>query len=75
MDLRQEERASRRNKRVLSEIDISEWEITYKETRPHEGKRRCDTGKATPLPVGETLSQAARLRKKKKKKLRLIKKD
>jgi hypothetical protein len=76
MDLREEERASRGNKRVLSEIDVSEWEITCKETRPREGKRRCDTSKATQLPVGETLSQAARLRKKKKKKqLRLIKKD
>jgi hypothetical protein len=75
LDLREEERASRGNKRVLSEIDASEWEITYKETRSREGKRRCDTGKATQLPVGETLSQATRLRKKKKKKLRLIKKD
>jgi hypothetical protein len=75
MDLREEERASRGNKRVLSEIDVSEWEITCKETRPHEGKQRYDTGKATQLPVSETLSQEARLRKKKKKKLRLIKKD
>jgi hypothetical protein len=74
MDLREEERASRGNKRVLSEIDVSEWEITCKETRPREGKRRCDTSKATQLPVGETPSQATRLRKKKKKKLRLIKK-
>jgi hypothetical protein len=31
MDLRKEERTSRRNKRVLSEIDVSEWEITYKD--------------------------------------------
>jgi hypothetical protein len=38
MDLRLEERASRGNKRVLSEIDVSEWEITCKETRPREGK-------------------------------------
>jgi hypothetical protein len=38
MDLRQEERASRSSKWVLSEIDVSEWEITCKETRPHEGK-------------------------------------
>jgi hypothetical protein len=38
MDLREEERASRGNKRVLSEIDVSEWEITCKETRPREGK-------------------------------------
>jgi hypothetical protein len=28
MDLRKEERASLNNKRVLSEIDVSEWEIT-----------------------------------------------
>jgi hypothetical protein len=75
MDLGQEERANRGNKRVLPEIDVSEWEITYKETRPREGKRRCETSKATQLLVGETLSQAMRLRKKKKKKLRLIKKD
>jgi hypothetical protein len=38
MDLRAEERANRGNKRVLSEIDVSEWEITCKETRPREGK-------------------------------------
>jgi hypothetical protein len=38
MDLRKEERASRGNKRVLSEIDVSEWAITCKETRPREGK-------------------------------------
>jgi hypothetical protein len=75
VDLRKEERASRGNKQVLSEIDVSEWEITCKETRSREGKRRCHTGKATQLPVGDTLSQAARLRKKRKKKLRLIKKD
>jgi hypothetical protein len=45
MDLRAEERANRGNKRVFSEIDVSEWEITCTETRPHEGKRRCDTSK------------------------------
>jgi hypothetical protein len=38
VDLRQEERAHRGNNRVLSEIDVSEWEITCKETRPREGK-------------------------------------
>jgi hypothetical protein len=37
-DLRKEEKASRGNKRVLSEIDVSEWEITCKETRPRERK-------------------------------------
>jgi hypothetical protein len=77
MDLREEERASRGNKRALSEVDVSEWEITCNETRPRDGKSRCDTSKATQLLVGEMLSQAARLRKKKKKKkkLRLIKED
>jgi hypothetical protein len=74
MDLREEERANRGNKRVFSEIDISDWEITCTETCLREGKWRCDTSKATQLPVGETPSQAARLRNKKKKKLRLIKK-
>jgi hypothetical protein len=38
MDLRKEERTSRSNKQILSEIDVSEWEITYKETRPRECK-------------------------------------
>jgi hypothetical protein len=38
MDLRKEERTSQSNKRVLSEIDIGEWEITYKEPRSREGK-------------------------------------
>jgi hypothetical protein len=74
MDLREEERANRDNKQVLSEIDVSEWEITCKETRPREGKWRCDTNKATQLLVGGTLTRATRLRRKrKKKKLRLIK--
>jgi hypothetical protein len=75
MDLREEERENRGNKRVLSEIDVCEWEITCKETRPHEGKRRCDTSKAPQLPIGKTPSEATRLRRKKKKKrLCLIKK-
>jgi hypothetical protein len=75
MDLREEERANRGNKRVLSEINVSEWEITCRETRLHEGKQRCDTSKATQLPVGGTLTHATRLRRRRKKKrLRLIKK-
>jgi hypothetical protein len=75
MDLKKEERTSRRNNRVLSEIDVSEWEITYKETRPRESKRSCDTGKTTQLPAGETHSQAGMIGKRKGKKLCLIKKD
>jgi hypothetical protein len=75
MDLRAEEKENRGNKRVLSEIDVSEWEITCRETRPHEGKRRCDTSKATQLPVGQTPSRATRVkRKKERKRLRHIKK-
>jgi hypothetical protein len=75
MDLRKEERTSWSNKGILSEIDVSEWEITYRETHLRESKRRCDTGKATQLTTGEIHSQAARVGKRKKKKLRLIKKD
>jgi hypothetical protein len=75
MDLREEERANRGNKRVLSEIDVSEWEITCTETCPREGKRRCNPSKATQLPASATCSRAARLkRKKERKRLRLIKK-
>jgi hypothetical protein len=75
MDLRAEERANRGNKRVLSEIDVSEWEITCTETCPREGKRRCNTNKATQLPASATPSRAARLkRKRERKRLRPIKK-
>jgi hypothetical protein len=56
MDLREEERADRGNKQVLSEIDVSEWEIIYTETRLRERKRRCDTSKAPQLPVSATRS-------------------
>jgi hypothetical protein len=38
MDLRAEEDAIRGNKRVLSEIDVSEWEITCTETCPRGGQ-------------------------------------
>jgi hypothetical protein len=75
MDLRAEERANQGNKRVLSEIDVSEWEITCTETCPREGKRRCNANKATRLPASATPSRAAGLkRKKERKRLRLIKK-
>jgi hypothetical protein len=67
MDLRAEEKANRGNKRVISEIDISEWEITCTETCPREGKRRCNTNKATQLPFSATRSRAARLKRKKRK--------
>jgi hypothetical protein len=75
MDLRAEERANRGNKRVLSEIDVSEWEITCTETCPREGKRSGNPSKATQLPVGKTPLQATKsARKKERKRLRLIKK-
>jgi hypothetical protein len=38
INLRKEERVSLNNKRVLPEIDVSEWVNTCKETRPREGK-------------------------------------
>jgi hypothetical protein len=75
MDLRAEEKANRGHKRVLSEIDVSEWEITCTETCPREGKRSCNPSKATQLPVGETPSQATKSKRKKEgNRLRLIKK-
>jgi hypothetical protein len=67
VDFRKEEQTSWSSKQILSEINVSEWEITYKETCAHECKRRCDTSKTTQLPAGETHSQAARLGKRKKK--------
>jgi hypothetical protein len=75
MDLRAEERANRGDKRALSEIDVSKWEITCTETCPCEGKRSCNPSKATQLPVGKTPSRAMKsARKKERKRLRLIKK-
>jgi hypothetical protein len=56
MDIRAEERVNRGSKRVLSEIDVSEWEITCTETHPHKGKRRCNTNKTTQLPASATPS-------------------
>jgi hypothetical protein len=74
MDLRAEERATRGSKRVLSEIDVSEWEITCTETCPREGKRSCNPSKATQLPASATPSQATNsARKKERKRLCLIK--
>jgi hypothetical protein len=75
MDLRTEEEAIRGNKRVLSEIDVSEWEITCTETCPRKGKQSCNPSSATQLPANETLSRTTRRAKKKeKRRLRLIKK-
>jgi hypothetical protein len=49
MDLSKEERNSQSSKWVLREINVSEWEITYKEIYPREGKRSCDTSKTGQL--------------------------
>jgi hypothetical protein len=74
MDLRAEERAIKGSKRELSEIDVSEWEITCTETHPHKGKRRCNTNKATQLPASATPSRTTkRAKKKERKRLRLNK--
>jgi hypothetical protein len=73
MDLRAEEDAIRGNKRVFSEIDVSEWEITCTETCPREGKRRCNPSEATQLPASETPSRTTkRAKKKERKRLRLV---
>jgi hypothetical protein len=75
MDLRAEEKANRGSKRVLSEIDVSEWEITCTETRPHKGKRRCNPNKTTQLPASATPSRTTKwARKKERNRLCLIKK-
>jgi hypothetical protein len=60
---------------VLSEIDVSEWEITYKEIRPRKSKRSCDIGKIDQLLEGEARSQVEILGKRKRKKLCIVKKD
>jgi hypothetical protein len=60
---------------VLSEIDVSEWGITYKEIRPCKSKRSCDTGKIVQLVEVETRSQDEMLGKRKGKKHRIVKKD
>jgi hypothetical protein len=73
MDLRAEERANRGNKRVLSEIDVSEWEITCTETCPREGKRSCNPDKTTQLAASTTPSRTTkRAKKKERKRLRPI---
>jgi hypothetical protein len=59
----------------LSEIDVSEWEITYMEIRPREGKRSYDSSKTTQLLEGETRSQVDILGTQKGKKLCIVKKD
>jgi hypothetical protein len=75
MDLRREERKSQSNKRVLFEICLSEWGITYKEIRPREGQWSCNIDKINQLLGGETRSQDEILGEWKGKKLCLVKKD
>jgi hypothetical protein len=73
MDLSAEERANKGSKRVLPEIDVSEWEITCTETCPREGEQRCSTNKTTQLPASATPSRTTkRAKKKERKRLRLI---
>jgi hypothetical protein len=73
MDLRAEEDAIRGNKRVLSELDVSEWEITCTETCPREGKRSYNPDKTTQRTSSTTPSQTTkRAKKKERKRLRLI---
>jgi hypothetical protein len=73
MDLRAEERANKGSKRVLSEIDVSEWEITCTETCPREGEQSYNPNKTTQPPASETPSRTTkRAKKKEMKRLRLI---
>jgi hypothetical protein len=73
MDLRAEERTNKGSKRELSEIDVSEWEITCTETCPREGKRSCNPSKTPQRTASTTPSRTTkRAKKKERKRLRLI---
>jgi replication factor A1/cellular nucleic acid-binding protein len=72
MDLRAEEEAIRGTKRVLPEIDVSEWEITCTKTCPRKGKRSCNTSKTTQRTAGTPSVRISRKTKKEKRRLRLI---
>jgi hypothetical protein len=69
MDLSKEERKSQSNKRVLSEVDVNEWEIAYKAIHPRESKRSCNTGNSDQLIENETRSQAEILEERMRKSL------
>jgi hypothetical protein len=73
MDLRAEEEAIRGKKRVLSEIDVSEWKITCRETCPRKGKRNCNPSKTTQRTAITTPARISKkARKKERRRLRLI---
>jgi hypothetical protein len=73
MNLRAEEEAIRGHKRVLSEIDVSEWEITCMETCPREGKQSCNPSKTTQHTAITTPARISKKAKKKeRRRLRLI---
>jgi hypothetical protein len=73
MDLRAEEKADQGHKRVLSEIDVSEWEITCRETCPREGKRSCNTSKTTQRTAGTpSVRTSKKAKKKENRRLRRI---
>jgi hypothetical protein len=73
MDLGAEERANKGSKRELSEIDVSEWEITCTETCPREGKGSGNPSSATQPPASATpLQTTKRAKKKERKRLHLI---
>jgi hypothetical protein len=75
MDPRKEERKSRSNKRVFSEMDLSEWGITYKEIRPCEGKQSYDIDKIDQLLENEIRSKAEILEELIRKKFCFVKKN
>jgi hypothetical protein len=67
MDLREEEKADQGHKRVLSKIDVSEWEITCTETCPREDKRSCNTSKTTQRTASTPSARTSKKAKKKEK--------
>jgi hypothetical protein len=73
MDPRAEGRANKGSKRGLSEIDVSEWEITYTETCPREGKRSCNPSSATQHTASTPpVRTSKKAKKKEKRRLRRI---
>jgi hypothetical protein len=68
MDLRAEEKADQGHKRGLSEIDVSEWEITCTETYPRKGKRSCNPSKTTQRTAITTPARTSKKAKKKERK-------
>jgi hypothetical protein len=66
MDLRAEERANKGSKRELSEIDVSEWEITCTETCPREGNEAVTLTRPLNSPLVRHLREPRRGQRKRR---------